>query len=79
MNDTTLQFLVINLSKIEAIAEELPRIGKRSDLKVKADEIKKLTEIARNQAYLIQNEKSKEKYAPDLGQMFGGAKSGKKE
>ena len=44
MKDSALEFLVITLSKIEAIAAELPRIGKQSELKVKADEIMKLTE-----------------------------------
>ncbi len=67
MPDSTLQFLVINLSKIEAIAEELPRIGKRSELKIKADEIMKLTETVRRQVYALEQEKSKDKYTPNLG------------
>ena len=79
MSNSTLQFLVINLSKIEAIVEELPRIGKRSELKDKADEILRLTKMIRNQVYIISSEKEKNRYVPDLGQMFGGVKSGTKE
>ncbi len=38
MKDSTVEFLVVNLSKIEAIVAELPRIGKRRELKDKADD-----------------------------------------
>lgn len=35
---TTKDLLAVNLSKIEAIVHELPRIEKRSELKEKADD-----------------------------------------
>jgi hypothetical protein len=78
MADPTLEFLVVNLSKIESIVEELPRIGKRSELKAKADEILRLTEMVRQQAYRLVDTKPKETYVPDFKQ-YGGGTAGKKE
>lgn len=77
MADPTLEFLVVNVSKIESIVEELPRIGSRRELKVKADEILRLTEKVRQQAYRL-NSKPVETYAPDFKQ-YGGGAAGKKE
>jgi hypothetical protein len=39
MSAPTLEFLVVNLSKIEAIVEELPGIVSRRELKAKVDDI----------------------------------------
>jgi hypothetical protein len=69
----------VKLSKIDAIARELPRVGKRSELKILADEILELTKMVRSHAYMLETEKVKERYTPDMGQMFGGVRSGKKE
>ena len=79
MKDSLSSLINVKLSKIDAIARELPRVGKRSELKVLADEILRLTETVRRQAYLLEVEKEKDRYVPDLGQMFGGVRSGKKE
>ena len=35
MSSTNIEFLVVNISKIEAIVEELPRIGSRREMKAK--------------------------------------------
>ena len=78
MPDSTLEFLVVNLSKIESIIEELPRVGKRSELKVKADEILQLTEMIRKQAYRLADSNHVETYVPDFKQ-YGGGAAGKKE
>lgn len=72
MPDPALEFLVVNLSKIESIVEELPRIGKRSELKAKADEILRLTEMVRRQAYALADSKPKETYAPNFENLWGG-------
>jgi len=79
VKDSLSSLINVKLSKIDAIARELPRVGKRSELKVLADEILRLTETVRRQAYLLEVEKEKEKYVPDLGQMFGGVRNEKKE
>jgi hypothetical protein len=70
MRDSVLEFLVVNLSKIELIVEELPRIGSRRELKVKADEILQLTDLVRKQAYRLGHEKEVEKYAPDFTKLW---------
>jgi hypothetical protein len=72
MPDSKLKFLLINISKIEAVVEELPRIGNRSELKAKADEILRLTEMVRQQAYRLADSKPKETYAPTLDVLWGG-------
>jgi hypothetical protein len=77
MSPPTIDLLAVNLSKIEAIVEELPRVGKRSGLKIRADEILKLTEAVRRQVYLMSVEKEKEQYTPDYKQ-YGGGAAGKK-
>ncbi|PTR10192.1 hypothetical protein C8R32_102282 [Nitrosospira sp. Nsp5] len=51
MNDSTLDFLAVNLSKIETIAGGLPRISQRSGLKMKAEEILLLIDKARRAAF----------------------------
>lgn len=79
MKDSIVEFLVINIAKIEAIVRELPRIGKRSELKEKADDILRLTAMVRSQAYALEQERVTAKYMRDLGQMFGGVRSGRKE
>ena len=79
MKDSIVEFLVINIAKIEAIVRELPRIGKRSELKEKADDILRLTAMVRSQAYALEQERVTAKYTRDLGQMFGRVRSGKKE
>lgn len=79
MKDSIVEFLVINIAKIEAIVRELPRIGKRSELKEKADDILRLTAMVRSQAYALEQERVTAKYMRDLGQMFGEVRSGKKE
>jgi hypothetical protein len=78
MPDPALEFLVVNLSKIESIVEELPRIGSRRELKVKADEILRLTELVRKQAYRLVDTKPTDAYTPDFKQ-YGGGAAGKKE
>ena len=45
--DSLSSLINVKLSKIEAIVRELPRVGKRSELKVLADEILRLTETVR--------------------------------
>jgi hypothetical protein len=77
MPDPALEFLLINLSKIESIVEELPRIGKRSELKAKADEVLRLTEIVRQQAYRLADSAPTETYAPNSDVLWGlGPKKG---
>ena len=78
MKDSLSSTINVNLSKIEAIVEELPRIGKRSELKVRADEILKLTAMVRRQAYLLEVEEQKKQYVPDFKQ-YGGGAAGKKD
>jgi hypothetical protein len=78
MSLPTLELLLVNLSKIESIVEELPRVGRRSELKPKADEILQLTELVRKQAYRLADNKPKETYVPDFKQYGGGAAGIKK-
>jgi hypothetical protein len=70
--ETPLELLVANVSKIEAIVEEMPRVAKRSELKAKADEILRLTEMVRRQAYRLADSKPKETYAPNFDVLWGG-------
>jgi hypothetical protein len=72
MPDSKLEFLVVNLSKIEAIVEGLPRVAKRSELKAKADEILRLIEMVRRQAYTLADSKPKETDAPNFDVLWGG-------
>jgi hypothetical protein len=72
MSSTNVTFLVVNISKIEAIVEELPRIGSRMEMKAKVDEILRLTELARQQAYRLADSESKETYAPNFDVLSGG-------
>lgn len=69
--------LQANLSAIEAIVRELPKVGKRSALKVKADEILRLTELVRREAVLLEQKQITDKYTPDFGK-YGGGAAGKK-
>jgi hypothetical protein len=78
MSTSTIDLLAVNLSKIEAIVEELPRVGKRSELKVRTDEILKLTEMIRRQVYSLKVEQGNEQYTPDFKQ-YGGGTAGRKE
>jgi hypothetical protein len=71
MSSTKVEFLVVNISKIEAIVEELPRIGARMEMKAKVDEILRLTELARQQAYRLADSEPKETYAPNLDVLWG--------
>ena len=66
MSVPTLELLAVNLSKIEAIVEELPRIGSRRELKVKADEILQLTDKVRRQAYAVADSKKSKTYVPEF-------------
>ena len=50
------------LKSIEAMVGELPRVGKRSELKVKAHEIRVLLDEARKAAFDMQEELIKLKY-----------------
>lgn len=43
-----------NLNRMEAILRELPRVGKRSELKVKADELLELAETISRQVRLLE-------------------------
>jgi hypothetical protein len=70
--ETPLELLVVNVSKIESIVEELPRAAKRSELKAKADEILRLTEIVRQQAYRVADTKLADAYAPNFDVLWGG-------
>ena len=72
MSSTNVEFFVVNISKIEAIVEELPRIGSRREMKAKVDEILRLTELARQQAYRLADSESKETYAPTFDVLWGG-------
>ena len=72
MSSTNVEFLVVNISKIEAIVEELPRIGSRREMKAKVDEILLLSELARQQAYRLADSESKETYAPNFDVLWGG-------
>jgi hypothetical protein len=45
MPDSTFDLIAVNLSKIESIVQELPRVGKRPELKDRADEILRLTQV----------------------------------
>ena len=78
MKDSLSSTINVQLSKIEAIAQELPRVGKRSELRVQADEILRLTEMVRRELYMLEVEKAKERYVPDFKQ-YGGGAAGKKE
>lgn len=42
-----------NLKKIDEILQDLHLVGKRSELKIKADELLRLTEMVRREAYLM--------------------------
>ncbi|SCY43895.1 hypothetical protein SAMN05216308_11134 [Nitrosospira sp. Nsp13] len=57
MPGSTINFLAVNLSKIESIVQELPRISSRRELKEKADEILRLTETVRRLAYAVDTKK----------------------
>jgi hypothetical protein len=72
MPDSKLEFLLVNISKIEAVVEELPRLGNRSELKAKADEILRLTEMVRQQAYRLADTKPTDAYAPNFDVLLGG-------
>ncbi|PTR17204.1 MULTISPECIES: hypothetical protein [unclassified Nitrosospira] len=72
MSSTNVEFLVVNISKIEAIVEELPHIGSRREMKAKVDEILRLAELARQQAYRLADSESKETYAPNFDVLWGG-------
>ena len=72
MSSTNVEFLVVNISKIEAIVEELPSIGSRREMKAKVDEILRLTELARQQAHGLADSESKETYAPNFDVLWGG-------
>jgi len=72
MSSTNVEFLVVNISKIEAIVEELPRIGSRREMKAKVDEILRLTELARRQAHRLADSQSKETYVPNVDVLWGG-------
>ncbi len=72
MSSTNVEFLVVNISKIEAIVEELPSIGSRREMKAKVDEILLLTKLARQQAYGLADSESKETYAPNFDVLWGG-------
>jgi hypothetical protein len=71
MSLPTLELLLVNLSKIESILEELPSTAKRSELKVKADEILRLTEMVRTQAYRLAEGDAKKAYAPNFDVLWG--------
>ena len=75
--DSISSTIAVNLSAIEAIANDLPRVGKRSELSVRSEEIIKLVEIVRRQVYMLEVEKINEKYTPDFRQ-YGGGAAGKK-
>jgi hypothetical protein len=72
MSSTNVEFLVVNISKIEAIVEELPCVGSRREMKAKVDEILRLTELARQQAHRLTDSESKETYAPNFDVLWGG-------
>jgi hypothetical protein len=74
MSSTNVAFLVVNISKIEAIVEELPRIGSRMEMKTRVDEILRLTELARQQAYRLADSESKETYATNFDVLSGRPK-----
>lgn len=63
-----------NLEAIEVIARELPGVGKRSELKVKSEEILKLTEMVRREAAALDHERMTAKFTPDLTKLWGGGK-----
>jgi hypothetical protein len=70
--------LQANLDSIEAIARDLPKVGKRSELQVKADEILRLTELVRREAVMLEQKQTTGKYTPDFRQ-YGGGAAGKKD
>ena len=76
MKDSLSSTINVQLSKIEAIPQELPRVGKRSQLKVQVDEILRLTEMVRREVEMLEVEKAKEQYVPDFRQ-YGGGVAGK--
>jgi hypothetical protein len=74
MTDHYLTEINANLAAIDKIVGELPQIGKRSELKLKADEILRLTEQVRRIAYLMHVAKLNEDRTPDFGKIWGGVK-----
>lgn len=52
MDESTTRLLA-NLDAIDKMVRELPAIGKRSELKVKADELLRLTEMARRELNVL--------------------------
>ncbi|SHL41596.1 hypothetical protein SAMN05216428_102333 [Nitrosospira sp. Nsp11] len=52
MDESTTRLLA-NLDAIDKIVRELPTVGKRSELKVKTDELLRLTEMARRELHLL--------------------------
>jgi hypothetical protein len=78
MPDSTFDLIAVNLSEIESIVQELPRVGKRPELKDRADEILRLTEVVWRLAYSLNQERQAQKYVPNLatyGIKFPGEKS----
>ena len=76
MSSTNVKFLVVNITKIEAIVEELPSIGSRREMKANVDEILLLTKLARQQAYGLADSESKR--LTRRTSMFCGAASQRK-
>jgi hypothetical protein len=62
MLDSTFDLIAVNLSKIESIVQELPRVGKRSEQKDRTDEILRLTEAVWRLAYSLNQEQQVQKY-----------------
>lgn len=73
MDESTTRLLA-NLDAIEAIARELPKVGKRSELKVKAEELLRLTEVVRREVAALDHERITGKFTPDLTKLWGGGK-----
>ncbi len=58
--------LFIALTFIEEIVSEMPRMKKRSELTVRADEILKLVEIVRRRVSSLEVDREKEYRVPDF-------------
>jgi hypothetical protein len=64
--------LFIALNFIEEIVSELPHIQKRSELKVRVDDILRLTAIVRRKVHLLEVEEQNEHYIPNFSTSRGG-------
>ena len=62
LKSTYLVGINANLKKIDDILHGIHLVGKRSELKVKAEELAQLVEMVRREAYLMSIAKENEKY-----------------